>query len=119
MILSLNLKTIPKLLHVSQQYNVSHHKKHGQLKSIPPPDDPFMLVGIDFCGPFKRTPRENLSFHKKMHQDNNPNPNEQQSPQHHTSTSSQYRLLYHQIHIRLIQIVVPNINHVVMIRQIW
>ncbi|CAF1612735.1 unnamed protein product, partial [Didymodactylos carnosus] len=31
------------------------------------------------------------SFHITMHQDNNPNPNEQQSSQHHTSTSSQYR----------------------------
>ncbi|CAF1332656.1 unnamed protein product [Didymodactylos carnosus] len=42
-----------------QQYNISRYKKHGHLRPIPPHDGPFMLVGIDYCGPFKRTPREN------------------------------------------------------------
>ncbi|CAF0736468.1 unnamed protein product [Didymodactylos carnosus] len=55
-----NIKMHIKSCSLCQQYNVSRHKKHGQLKPIPPPDGPFMLVGIDFCGPFKRTPRENL-----------------------------------------------------------
>ena len=42
-----------------QQYNVSRKKKYGQLNPIPPPDRPFDLIGIDYCGPLKRTPREN------------------------------------------------------------
>ena len=42
-----------------QQYNISRHKKHGQLHPIAPPDGPFCLIGIDYCGPLKRTPREN------------------------------------------------------------
>ncbi|CAF1187952.1 unnamed protein product [Rotaria sordida] len=42
-----------------QQYNISRQKRHGQLHPIPPPDDSFLLIGIDFCGPLKRTPREN------------------------------------------------------------
>ncbi|CAF2007476.1 unnamed protein product [Rotaria magnacalcarata] len=29
------------------------------VKSIPPPEGPFNLIGIDFCGPLPRTPREN------------------------------------------------------------
>jgi hypothetical protein len=42
-----------------QQFNVSRQKPHGRLRSIPPPDGPFQLIGIDFCGPLKRTPRDN------------------------------------------------------------
>ena len=42
-----------------KQYNISRHKKHGHLRPISPPDGPFLLIGIDYCGPFKRTPREN------------------------------------------------------------
>ena len=42
-----------------QQYNVSRKRKYGQLNSIPPPGGPFDLIGIDYCGPLKRTPREN------------------------------------------------------------
>ncbi|CAF4449510.1 unnamed protein product, partial [Rotaria magnacalcarata] len=34
-------------------------KKHGHLHSISPPTEPFALIGIDFCGPLPRTPREN------------------------------------------------------------
>ncbi|CAF1500829.1 unnamed protein product, partial [Rotaria sordida] len=34
-------------------------KKPGQLRPISPPEGPFTLIGIDYCGPFKRTPREN------------------------------------------------------------
>ncbi|CAM4764697.1 unnamed protein product [Rotaria magnacalcarata] len=42
-----------------QQYNISRHRKHGQLRPISPTDGPFSLVGIDYCGSLKRTPREN------------------------------------------------------------
>ncbi|CAF2152780.1 unnamed protein product [Rotaria magnacalcarata] len=42
-----------------QQYNISRIKKPGKLCQIPTPDGPFQLIGIDFCGRFKRTPREN------------------------------------------------------------
>ena len=42
-----------------QQYNIGRHKKHGHLRPIQPPEGPFLLIGIDYCGPFKRTPREN------------------------------------------------------------
>lgn len=42
-----------------QQHNTSRHKRHGQLHSISPPDGPFMLIGIDFCGPLTRSPRDN------------------------------------------------------------
>ena len=42
-----------------QQYNISRQKKHGQLRPISPPDGPFQIIGIDFCGPLTRTPREN------------------------------------------------------------
>ncbi|CAF3939456.1 unnamed protein product, partial [Rotaria sp. Silwood1] len=34
-------------------------KGYGQLYPTPPPDGPFLLISIDFCGPLKRTPREN------------------------------------------------------------
>ncbi|CAF3410479.1 unnamed protein product [Rotaria sp. Silwood2] len=42
-----------------QQHNISRIKKPGQLYPIETPDGPFQLIGIDFCGPFKRTPRDN------------------------------------------------------------
>ena len=42
-----------------QQYNISRQKKPGQLRPISPPEGPFAFIGIDYCGPFKRTPREN------------------------------------------------------------
>ena len=42
-----------------QQYNVSRFKKLGLLFPIETPDGPFQLLGIDYCGPFKRTPRDN------------------------------------------------------------
>lgn len=42
-----------------KQYNITRHKKHGHLRSISPPDGPFLMIGIDYCGPFKQTPREN------------------------------------------------------------
>ncbi|CAF1542001.1 unnamed protein product, partial [Rotaria sordida] len=34
-------------------------KRYGHLRSIPPPEGPFALIGIDFCGPLPRTPSEN------------------------------------------------------------
>ena len=42
-----------------QQYNVSRFKKTGLLCPIETPDGSFQLLGIDYCGPFKRTPRDN------------------------------------------------------------
>lgn len=42
-----------------QQFNVSRSKKPGQLQPIPPPEGPFQLIGMDYCGPLKRTPRGN------------------------------------------------------------
>lgn len=42
-----------------QQHNISRMKKPGHLRSVPDPQGPFQLIGIDYCGPFKRTPREN------------------------------------------------------------
>jgi hypothetical protein len=42
-----------------KQYNIRRHKRHGHLRPITPPEGPFLLVGIDYCGPLKRTPREN------------------------------------------------------------
>jgi len=42
-----------------QQYNINRQKKHGQLRSISPPEGPFQMIGIDYCDPLKRTPREN------------------------------------------------------------
>ena len=42
-----------------KQYNVTRNKRYGHLRPIAPPDGPFLLIGIDYCGPLKRTPREN------------------------------------------------------------
>ncbi|CAF1554339.1 unnamed protein product, partial [Adineta ricciae] len=42
-----------------KQFNISRHKKFGHLRPISPPDGPFLLIGIDYCGPLKSTPREN------------------------------------------------------------
>ena len=42
-----------------QQYNISRTKKPGLLQPIPPPEGPFQLIGMDFCGPFRTTPRGN------------------------------------------------------------
>ena len=42
-----------------QGYNKSRYKKPGQLHSFPPPEGPFQIIGIDFCGPLPQTPRDN------------------------------------------------------------
>ena len=42
-----------------QQHNISRTKKPGQLNPIPTPEEPFQLIDIDYCGPFKPTPRGN------------------------------------------------------------
>lgn len=42
-----------------QQYNISGGRKPGHLCLIEPPDGLFQLIGVDYCGPFKRTPRDN------------------------------------------------------------
>ncbi|CAF1115643.1 unnamed protein product [Rotaria sordida] len=42
-----------------QQHNISHTKKAGRLNPIPTPEGPFQLISIDYCGPFKPTPRGN------------------------------------------------------------
>lgn len=54
-----SIKTYIKDCLACQQYNISRLKKPGHLCSIEPPDGPFQLIGIDFCGPFSRTPRDN------------------------------------------------------------
>ena len=41
------------------QHNFTRHKPHGHLSPIPPPPGPFELIGMDYCGPFQMTPREN------------------------------------------------------------
>ncbi|CAF4378294.1 unnamed protein product, partial [Rotaria sp. Silwood2] len=43
-----------------QQYNINRSKKPGQLYPIPVPEGPYQLIGIDYCGPFKKTPSGNL-----------------------------------------------------------
>ena len=45
--------------HLCQQYNVDRQKRPGQLRSIAPPEGPFQVIGIDYCGPLKITPRSN------------------------------------------------------------
>ncbi|CAF0791446.1 unnamed protein product [Adineta ricciae] len=42
-----------------QQHNVSRVKKPGHLQPITPPEGPFQLIGMDYCGPLKSTPRGN------------------------------------------------------------
>lgn len=42
-----------------KQYNIRRHKNYGHLRSISPPEGPFQMIGIDYCGPLTRTPREN------------------------------------------------------------
>ncbi|CAF4363728.1 unnamed protein product, partial [Rotaria sordida] len=38
-----------------QQHNISRTKKPGRLNPIPTTEEPFQLIGIDYCGPFKPT----------------------------------------------------------------
>jgi hypothetical protein len=42
-----------------KQYNIRRQKSHGHLHPINPPEGPFQMIGIDYCGPLKCTPREN------------------------------------------------------------
>ena len=42
-----------------QQYNINRFKKPGKLNPIPAPDGPFQFIGIDYRGPFMRTPNDN------------------------------------------------------------
>ena len=42
-----------------QQYNISRSKKPSRLQPIPPPEGPFQIIGMNYCGPFKQTPRGN------------------------------------------------------------
>lgn len=42
-----------------QQYNYTRQKKPGHLHPIPPTAIPFSVIGMDFCGPFVSSPREN------------------------------------------------------------
>jgi transposase InsO family protein len=44
---------------VCQAYNTSRQKRPGFLHPIPPPDGPNQLLGVDFCGPFPKTPQNN------------------------------------------------------------
>ena len=42
-----------------KQHNITRHKKHGHLYPLNPPEGPFLMIGIDYCGPLTQTPREN------------------------------------------------------------
>ncbi|CAF1687022.1 unnamed protein product, partial [Adineta ricciae] len=42
-----------------KQHNISRLKQPGHLHSLNPPEGPFLMIGIDYCGPLKPTPREN------------------------------------------------------------
>ena len=42
-----------------QSFNASRQKKFGRLHTISPPDGPFQIIGIDYCGPLKTSPRGN------------------------------------------------------------
>ena len=54
-----SIKTYIRSCMLCQQYNNSRQKRPGQLRPISPPESPFALIGIDYCGPLKRTPRDN------------------------------------------------------------
>ncbi|CAM2714261.1 unnamed protein product [Rotaria socialis] len=54
-----SIQSYIKSCSLCKQFNVDRAKKHGHLHSISPPTEPFALIGIDFCGPLPRTPREN------------------------------------------------------------
>ena len=54
-----SIKSYINSCHLCKQFNIRRHKSHGHLHLITPPEGPFLLVGIDYCGPLKRTPREN------------------------------------------------------------
>jgi hypothetical protein len=54
-----SIKAHIKACVLCQQYNISRQKKFGYLRPISPPEGPFALIGIDYCGPLRRTPREN------------------------------------------------------------
>nr|ABL86690.1 putative pol protein [Philodina roseola] len=54
-----SIKQYLKSCLLCQQFNISRQKKPGRLRSITPPEGPFQVIGIDYCGPLKRTPREN------------------------------------------------------------
>ena len=42
-----------------QQHNIVRTKIPGKICPISSPEGPFQLIDIDYCGPFKRTPRGN------------------------------------------------------------
>ncbi|CAF4277903.1 unnamed protein product, partial [Rotaria sordida] len=42
-----------------QQHNMNSTKKPGRFNPIPTLEEPFQLIGINYCGPFKSTPRGN------------------------------------------------------------
>ncbi|CAF4107149.1 unnamed protein product [Rotaria magnacalcarata] len=48
-----------KSCRLCNQFNISRTKKYGHLRSIAPPEGPLALVGVDYCGPLPRTPRDN------------------------------------------------------------
>ncbi|CAF3032550.1 unnamed protein product [Rotaria sp. Silwood2] len=53
------IRTHIKSCSLCQSFNVSRQRKFGRLHTIPPPDGPFQITGIDYCGPLRRTPRGN------------------------------------------------------------
>ncbi|CAM4802461.1 unnamed protein product [Rotaria magnacalcarata] len=57
--MKIDIQCYVKSCSLCTQFNIDRAKRYGHLHSIPPPEGPFALVGIDFCGPLPRTPREN------------------------------------------------------------
>ncbi|CAF5169736.1 unnamed protein product, partial [Rotaria magnacalcarata] len=57
--MKIDIQCYVKSCSLCTQFNIDRAKRYGHLHSIPPPEGPFSLVGIDFCGPLPRTPREN------------------------------------------------------------
>ncbi|CAF4432119.1 unnamed protein product [Rotaria sp. Silwood2] len=53
------IRTHIKSCSLCQSFNVSRQRKFGRLHTISPPDGPFQIIGIDYCGPLRRTPRGN------------------------------------------------------------
>ncbi|CAF4379641.1 unnamed protein product [Rotaria sp. Silwood2] len=45
-----------------KQYNTTRQKKYGHLRPINPPEGPFLLIGMDYCGPLKRIHHVRISY---------------------------------------------------------
>ncbi|CAF4268197.1 unnamed protein product, partial [Rotaria magnacalcarata] len=57
--MKITIKHYVKACRLCTRFNISRNKRYGHLRAISPPEGPFALLGIDYCGPLVRTPREN------------------------------------------------------------